>query len=105
MISKADMSARNKQIFEMRKNGATHSEIANKVGVSSPRVGQILSNYKKPYRKISYTDEVVENNKQTLFETAKSGEVKPVNVNYLVSAIINCDMESKAKLELLKNLL
>ena len=93
-LSKADMTARNKQIFEMRRDGATQNEIAEKFGVSAPRIGQILSDYKKPYKSmkrkaLSVIDEVTSKKKQN-------------NVD-LVSAIIKCDMDAKAKLELLKN--
>jgi hypothetical protein len=107
-LSKADMTARNKQIFEMRKNGATQNEIAEKFGVSAPRIGQILSNYKKPYKSmkkkaLSVIDEVAFKNKQTLTQMAKNGEARPISVNHLVSAIIKCDMDANAKLELLKN--
>lgn len=93
-LSKADMTARNKQIFEMRRDGATQNEIAEKFGVSAPRIGQILSDYKKPYKSIkkkalSVIDEVTSKKKQN-------------NVD-LVAAIIKCDMDANAKLELLKN--
>ena len=93
-LSKADMTARNKQIFEMRRDGATQNEIAEKFGVSAPRIGQILSDYKKPYKSmkkkaLSVIDEVTSKKKQN-------------NVD-LVAAIIKCDMDANAKLELLKN--
>ena len=103
-LSKADMTARNKQIFEMRKNGATQNEIAEKVGVSAPRIGQILSDYKKPYKKaLSVIEEIASKKKQDLRDMAKNGEARPISANHLVSAIIKCDMDANAKLELLKN--
>jgi predicted transcriptional regulator len=92
-LSKADMTARNKQIFEMRKSGFTQSEIAESFGVSTPRIGQILSNYKKPYKSMK---------KKALLVIEEVTNKKQSNTD-LVSAILKCDMDDAAKLELLKN--
>lgn len=75
----------------MRRSGAKQSEIAERFGVSTPRIGQILSNYKKPTKNP---------NKKALFVIEEVTKKQGVD---LVSAIINCDMDPSVKLELLKN--
>lgn len=93
-LSKVEIVKRNKKIFELRKSGKKQTEIAQQMGISAQRVGQILmgSRYKssrKTFIKATNFVNLVSENDQTR----------------IISAIVASDMGSDTKLNLIKKLM
>lgn len=93
-LSRIDRATRDQKILELSKSGVKQAELARKFSVSPQRIGQIVTNYKKPYKSL----------KKKALSIVDQVSTKTKTKNNLIEGIVNSNMGDDLKLELLKKL-